>query len=248
MSVKTADVRSLFRFASDQFLVRLGPVARIPSLNAERSIRLRDGAKLFYRLNRGDIQSIKEVYLNEVYRLPFSTKPGVLVDLGANIGMASLWLARKYGYSTIIAVEPSRSNAHLSRTNLRKNGLKAQVIEAAAGPTDGLALFEESEASNLGHIGPKGGPVKMLSMQSILGNLPDGVFVDLVKLDIEGGEEPLLSGNLEWLNRIRAIIVEFHPGIVDCPKLATILQNAGFRYIKAGTAHKDSMDCFVRAD
>ncbi len=247
MSLKAREVSSFFRFAMDQFLVRLSRIIPMASMGTERIIRLRGNINVCYRLNLGDIQSIREVWLDEAYRLPFPSKPGVLVDLGANIGMTSCWLAKRYGFSTIIAVEPSSTNARLARLNFQLNGLKASVIEAAAGPSDGVVLFEENTSSNAGHVADRGQPVQMLSMQSILRDLSDDVSVNLVKLDIEGGEEPLLSGNLAWLDRVDGIIAEFHPSMIDYPRMVKILQAAGFTYIPAGSAHPGSMDSFVRS-
>lgn len=86
----------------------------------------------------------------------------------------------------------------------------------------------------------------MLSMESILSILPAGIPIDLVKLDIEGGEESLLKGDLDWLRRVRSLIVEFHPDLIDYPLAIRTLQNAGFDYLAAGTVHKNSMDAFIK--
>ncbi len=52
-----------------------------------------------------------------------------------------------------------------------------------------------------------------------------------MKMDIEGGEQALLTGPLEWLNRTKAIIAEFHPDIVDYPLLTGLLERQGFKYV-----------------
>src|SRR4051812_36112709 len=200
MSKKAADTRAFLRFAVDVLLYRVLRLVRLPSVNSERQIRLRGGVRITYRLNRGDIQPIREAWLDEVYQLPFTAKKSdVLIDLGANIGLTSVWLTKRYGYSTIIAVEPSPSNARLAQTNLENNGIAAEVVEAAVGPTDSMVFFEENEEANLGRVGSEGRPVPMLAMQSVLRKLPVAISVDLVKLDIEGGEEALLEGKLSWL-------------------------------------------------
>ena len=240
------DYRSYFRIATDLLLCRLLRFLQLPPSNKKRQIRMRGNICITYRLNLGDVQSICEVWLQESYKLPFTAKSDVLVDLGANIGLTSLWLAKRYGYSTIIALEPSFENARLARMNLETNGVRALVLEAAIGPEDATAFFDDNEESNRGRVSSSGRPVIMLTMRSVLSNLPSGTAVDLVKMDIEGGEEPLLNGNREWLGCTQAIIVEFHPTLIDYPSAINILKNEGFRYIASGTAHKDSMDTFVR--
>ena len=246
MARKAADSSSFLRFSTDLFLLRI--MRLLPaSLGAhEREIRLRGGIRLCYRLNRGDIESLREVWLDETYKLPFAAGSGVLIDLGANIGLTSVWLATHYQYSIIIAVEPLPDNARLARKNLSNNNIEAEVIEAAIGPNDGFVFFEEHETSNRGHISSSGREVKMLSMQTLLQKLPEGTPIDLVKMDIEGGEEALLKGSLVWLTNVRSVIAEFHPPDVDYLQAIKTIQAAGFDYIAAGSAHRYSMDAFVR--
>lgn len=244
----TADPRSFVRFASDVFLSRLGRHVPLPNLNSTRTIRVRGGLDLHYRLNRGDIQSIREVWIDECYRLPFELVPVRMVDLGANIGLTSLWFAHRYGCSAIIAVEPSPENAQLVRLNLHGNNVQAEVVEAAVGATDGVAYFEAAVDSNMGHLATSGRPVPMVSMKTVLEKLPTGAQVDVVKMDIEGGEGPLLQGDLAWLGRVRSLIAEFHPDVIDYPAAIRSIEGQGFRYIPAHSAADfDSMDAFVRA-
>jgi len=54
-----ADPRSFARFAADVFLSRLARKLPLSSRNQDRMIHVRGGLKLHYRLNRGDMQSIR---------------------------------------------------------------------------------------------------------------------------------------------------------------------------------------------
>jgi hypothetical protein len=67
-----------------------------------------------------------------------------------------------------------------------------------------------------------------------------------VKLDIEGGEEALLTGDRSWLRRVRCLMAEFHPDVVDYPALVKLVESEGFRYIPAGSVFPMSADTFVR--
>jgi hypothetical protein len=90
-----------------------------------------------------------------------------------------------------------------------------------------------------------GTEVPMISMATLLDT--HGITtVDLLKIDIEGGEQALFDGDIDWLSRVRAIIVEFHPDVVDYDGLVRRLVEQGFRYVRAGTAWPGSMDVFVR--
>ena len=237
------DFRSLGRLLADILLFRLLRLFDLPGRNRERHVVLRNGIRIVYRLNRGDIQSIREVWMDGCYRLPVPVPPGFVVDLGANIGLTSLWLAHHYAPTRIVAVEPSAENARLARLNLSLNGVPAEVIEAAVGPQDGMATFEQSRDSNIGTVGTSGTPVRMISMATILARDKDQ-DVGLMKMDIEGGEQALLTANTEWLARVRRIVAEFHPDRVDYPGLIRTLEAAGFTYL--APARTGTMDCFVR--
>ena len=120
-------------------------------------------------------------------------------------------------------LEPSPANAQLVRLNLERNNVNGQVVEAAVGARDGTAHFQDGLDSNLGHLASDGGrEVPVVSMETLLGRLPSGAQVDLVKMDIEGGEGPLLRENLGWLGRVRSLIAEFHPEVIDYPAAAAL--------------------------
>jgi FkbM family methyltransferase len=243
---KCADPASFARLSSDLVRYRLRLATGRPFHNGLRKIRLRDGIRISYRFNPGDIWSLREVWLDECYRLPFDLKVEMAVDLGANIGLTSLWMAKRLGCARILALEPSAANAELARLNLSQNGAPAEVIEAAVGPRDGTTRFAESESSNQCRVGEGTVQVPLLSMATVLARLPEGATVDLVKLDIEGGEQELLDGDVAWLDRVRSLIVEFHPLLVDYPGLVARIERAGFRYYRADSVFPDNMDAFLR--
>ena len=239
------DWRSMLRLSFDVVLFRLLRLGRLPTEDRRRQVNAAGGTHIYYRLNRGDIQSIREVYVDETYCLPFCARPAVVVDLGANIGLASLYLARRYGCSVVVAVEPVASNAQLTSLNLSMNGVQARVVEAAVGPHDGWASFQGSRSSNLGRLGPEGTKVPLVSMNTVLELTPHG-RVDLLKLDIEGGEGPLLDGDVSWLEHVGAIVAELHPQLgVDVDQLFTVLDAAGFRRTRSGP-WSGAVESFVR--
>ena len=75
--------------------------------------------------------------MQEVYRLPERLRPaGVLVDLGANIGMASVWYSRRYGIDRVVAVEPVPANVAILRKNLAANSVANEIVRATVGPRE----------------------------------------------------------------------------------------------------------------
>jgi len=236
-----ADLKSRVRLMTDFCLARLMRVHPIRGIDQIRQIQLRGGGTLSYRLNRADIYTIHEIWIEEMYRLPYDLKPHVLVDLGANIGLASLWIARQYGCEHIIAVEPSPSNAALACENLAAYSFVANVVEAAVGCENGVVLFDAGPGATNGRIVcrhpssntilPSQYTVRVMDMASILCDLPASMQIDLMKIDIEGGEQDLLTSNTGWLRRVSALIIEFHPNLVDYDRLIAILGENCFRRV-----------------
>lgn len=240
-------VRSRPRYVADVLCYRLLRVVRLPRTNAPRTIVLRDGPVLTYRMNRGDIQAIREIWAGETYRPPVGDPAlPVVVDLGANIGFTSVYFAWRHGARTVVAVEPDPDNARILRRNLAQNGVEAVVLEAAVGPTDGEARFSRTVDSNLGKVGETGMKVQMLSMESVLRALGDR-RVDMLKIDIEGGEGPLLLGqDLPWMEQVDAVMIELHGDLIGDEKILDAVRLRGFDYIPAGSVRVGSADTFVR--
>jgi FkbM family methyltransferase len=243
----TADVASGVRLLRDFALARVISLIPASERNRVREVTFTGDTKIRYRLNKGDLQAIKEIWFQECYRPHFGDPVGTLLDLGANIGMSSVWLAKKYPVSQVIAVEPDPRNAAIARQNFEANGLRGQVLEAAIGPQDGTGRFASSDHSILGRLSQEGDPVTVMSIESIKKKFDIKRFA-LVKIDIEGGEQALLDGPCDWLQLTDAIIVEFHPEVVDYPRLVSQITSCGFRYIPTNSVFMGNADCFVRQE
>jgi FkbM family methyltransferase len=238
-----ADPHSALRLGLDFALSRFLLTSPGKRAGRIRKVRFRGGVQVCYRLNKGDLHSIREVWFEEAYRLPFEDPSGTLLDLGANIGLTGVWLAKRYAIERVIAVEPDCDNAILARLNLELNAIKSEVLEAAIGPHEGTARFESSRVSNLGRLSEKGVPVAMITVDTILRKSACS-RLGLVKIDIEGGEQQLFDGPLDWLDRIDAIIIEFHPSLVDYSRIIKVIESREFTYIRADSVFPNNMDCF----
>jgi Methyltransferase small domain len=152
---ETADFRSFLRWLVDLLLYRLMAVAPI-ARERVRTIRLKPHVTLAYRRTRSDFRTVGETWLTRTYELPFSIeRPSLIVDLGANIGVTAIWLARRYGCDRLVAVEPVPANVALARRNLAANGLPFELHEAAVAATNGTGHFEDSGESTTGRLEPR---------------------------------------------------------------------------------------------
>jgi FkbM family methyltransferase len=145
----------------------------------------------------------------------------VVLDVGANIGLATLAMATALPASArLLAVEPSPRNlAHLRR-NLAANGLeRVEVVPAAAGAEPGSLSFHESAFGAGSHVVSghhlAGGDMPAVSVPvDTLDRLVASrglERLDFVKIDVEGFEPDVLDGAAGAIERFRPVIyVEFN--------------------------------------
>lgn len=133
---------------------------------------------------------------------------GTFIDIGGNVGMASLAAADAIGPDgRIIAFEPNPSVAAIHAQSIRRNGLDAvwTLRNAAIAESEGtMTLFvptsNHGEASlATGFVGREGKEVTVaVTTASDLAELDR---VDLVKIDVEGFELSVLKALRPMLNR-----------------------------------------------
>lgn len=190
---------------------------------------------------------MREVILDECYRFPHEIAPKTIVDLGGNIGLTSLWFMAQYHPHRIVCLEPAPSNAKLIRQNLDHYGSGFTLIEAAIGSFDGSAYFNESEESNRGTlIHGQQGATRVISVPTLITEAGIEGDIDLLKIDIEGGEADLFSGDVSWLRNVKAIIAEFHPDVVDVSGIIANICAQNFHHIPANSVFPGNMDAFIR--
>jgi FkbM family methyltransferase len=168
------------------------------------------GRKVILRGGTTDISCFKKIFLEEQYQSPFqSSHPRLIVDAGANIGMASLYFAAKYPRSTIVAIEPELNNFRMLERNC--TGVSNIVLKhAALWPVKArlsLKNHDRNEAWTF-FASSDPGDIETVTVDDILSEFGAN-NIDVLKLDIEGGERELFK-NAAWLNNINQIIIELH--------------------------------------
>lgn len=252
-----SEARSRCTLRLDFLLSRLLRLGHLPIYNQARRVKLRD-MTVNYRFNRGDLQSLREVLIEEVYGGDLSCEPQTVLDLGANIGLFSLWMAARIrrrqtsrsGTPLLLAVEPVPENATVAEANFADNQIPGEVIRTAVGLRTREAWFEVRAESNLGRLSNASGPtgsirVPVTGVHALLDRFPAGE-VDLVKMDIEGAEEELLSGDTDWLQRVKALIVEWHDDRADSRPLIAKVEAAGFTHHRLNEKRQDNLSLFRR--
>lgn len=143
---------------------------------------------------------------------------GVFVDVGANVGIYALTMAKVVGQKgRVIAIEPHPvARARLTFNRDASDLGYVKIVAVAAGPSDG-ELMIETDRENLGasHIVAAGSSASAIRVpaQTLLRILGDaGVTrIDALKIDVEGFEDRVLTGffaNAPQTLWPRAVVIE----------------------------------------
>jgi FkbM family methyltransferase len=232
------------RFALNELFLRRG---------VRRYMVRRTGRTLFMRHPVTDAWVVFEVIGRRVYLPPAPIADALdrlpaprIVDLGAHIGATTLLMLERFPDAGVLAVEPHPETAALLQRTIAANGLERQceVRQAAAGVAPGTAQMEGS--SVLAHLvrsdseetvdqlpalrkyQSDGRPVDV----DVIDVLPLLANADLVKMDIEGAEWPILHDARFASLGISALVLEYHsqgaPEGDLTANVRAILRGAGF--------------------
>ena len=147
---------------------------------------------------------------------------GRAVDVGANIGYNTIYMARLVGASgRVAAIEPAEDNLRLLRENVAANRLDNVTVHgAAAGRANELRdLYLRGDVSAVNSLFPDSMYADVTGIERVrvapLDELVD-FDADLVKIDVEGAELDVLAGMPRLLRKPGVLLlVEWHPRLQE---------------------------------
>jgi FkbM family methyltransferase len=178
-----------------------------------------------------------ELMVQEAMRRVLPTG-GVMIDVGSNIGVLTLLGARLVGPSgRAVALDPARECVEAASINTQLNGYdNVTVVHAAAAAQSGeveVIVTGDSLWSRLALVGEhpyesRRELVPAVALDDLVGQL--GLDrVDLVKIDVEGGEMEVIAGMSKMLAELRPVVVcEMHG---KNAAFASAMSAAGYRVI-----------------
>jgi FkbM family methyltransferase len=133
-----------------------------------------------------------------------------VLDLGANIGLASALFLSLWPEVKIVAVEPDPDNFALMQKNLAPYGERARCVQGAVWPSRGTVALDRSagDGREWAVAVQEGSGVRAYDMPELIAIA--GRRVDLLKIDIEGSEKLLFSGDTSWLAVVCNLSIELH--------------------------------------
>ena len=186
-----------------------------------------DGIPVAYRSGTSDAGLIYNILLKRGRKSEYSLPPEsklppeevkVVLDIGANIGIAALYFASSFPNAVVHAFEPEPGNCELLQANARSIP-RIQVHPFALGAEDGeLRLFDSDDKANLGGFSSHGLGVNTGRSKTVpvrhAGRALSGLGIDradVIKIDTEGAEWEILTAmDRGLLGGVRVIMGELH--------------------------------------
>jgi FkbM family methyltransferase len=203
-------------------------------------INLPDVGPIIVRRGDSDFATVRQIFMWRNYAVdsrPFEERIArrydailatggvpVIIDAGANIGMASLWFRSLYPEAVILAVEPDHGTVEILRQNLAAHG-KVKVVEAAIGAEPGFAALSKPGQSWSVQTERADSGCPIVTINELVASIDRGVPF-IVKVDIEGFENELFSKNLDWLDDAFAVFIELHDGMFPGRQTSRSFQKA----------------------
>jgi FkbM family methyltransferase len=230
--MKKSELKLLFRSGSWRFARH---AHRVAGARGEDVLSW-NGHPVHYRPGTSDPHVIHSILLkrgkNAEYWIPRPIAPRVILDIGGNIGAASIYFANQYPSARIFCFEPIPANFAVLEKNIAPYP-NITGLNVALGPRDEtIEMIESPDSRNLGGFSmyQRGAaaecrrvPVVCRAIDGMLNELGIGV-PDLIKIDTEGAEFLILTAiKSEMLSRVQWIAGELH-GENDFELLAYLSQ------------------------
>jgi FkbM family methyltransferase len=153
---------------------------------------------------------------NTYPHLPFVDDVQVIMDVGAHCGSTSVYLSTLYPEATIYAFEPGAETYRLLKRNTSElANVRAFNIGLHADDLGEVPLYHGEVDAGTASIHPDrstGGESEPITLRSATGWLAEQAIdrVDVLKVDTEGCEVPILEGLSRVLAGVKVLYLEFH--------------------------------------
>ena len=229
-----------------------------------KSIKILDKEIKFFVPNKLIEWRVDTFFSNEPETLEwidsFQEKENLIFwDIGANIGLYSIYNSLKYPKSTTIAFEPSSSNLRVLTRNIYINNLEKNIKVVPNPLTNKKNIFQEMnegrfvEGGALNSFGEKfdfeGKEFKPNMKYNLLGTtinyfLENSILdiPDYIKIDVDGIEHLILEGGDKFLNnkKVKSLSIEINENFKEqYDKVLNLMNKYEFKLLHK--KHNDEM-------
>jgi FkbM family methyltransferase len=194
-------------------------------------------APVFLRAASSDPYIYAEVLFDQVYECRLAAQPRLIIDAGANIGLASVFFSNRYPEAQVVAIEPAETNMRLLRRNVAPYPNvhpKLAGLWPIPGPLRLIDSNAEAWAIQVQPCQPEEADFQGITIPDILKEY-QMEQIDLLKIDIEGAEWPLFFDTPpDWLHSVNFLIIELHkpPGKTSFDHIVQLLETYHLKQVK----------------
>lgn len=135
----------------------------------------------------------------------------VILDCGGNIGLSARSFARDFPFSHIVSVEPDVENMRVLKANANEISDMTCVLGGVASRSGHCKVVARERGSTglMTNYCAQDDPdaVRTYTIADLFDLVPNA-YRWIVKLDIEGAQDELFSGNLDWIGTVDIILLE----------------------------------------
>jgi len=171
-----------------------------------------DGVQYFIHLRKIDLAIFYEVFYKQTYFIPNGNIPkkSIIIDLGAHVGLTAQYYINQYKPTFYLAIEVDRNNFYLLEKNTKSLNTINQNVAISE---NNLPKYQTKSDVSYNHkVSTTGNDLSLVQTTTM-----DKVIrkyglekIDLLKIDIEGGEQALLKNAESWIHQVDHIIIELH--------------------------------------
>jgi FkbM family methyltransferase len=164
----------------------------------------------------------------------------IVCDVGAHMGYFTAIASLQAGPTgRVHAFEPRPLNFSMLQGHIRANALDNVVaVQAAVGERPGEGRFDRQTGTGTGHLSQRGDlVVRVVSLDDLYssGALPR---IDVLKVDVEGGETAVLAGAMRVLEELRPRLILATHGQSTHEHCLSVLKSLGYTHrILPDTGH-----------
>jgi FkbM family methyltransferase len=173
----------------------------------------------------------------------------LIIDCGANIGLASVWFAEQFPEARICAIEPDGENFALLKRNVARFGDRVMALRGGVWNEGGWLRIRNAEAGAAAFqvLATSADDPEALRTYTIpevcaLAGVESAI---VVKIDIEGAQKQLFRSNTDWVAKTLLIAMELDDWLLPWQGTSrpffSCLSRYPFEYLMSG----ETMFCFL---
>lgn len=176
----------------------------------------------------------KGIFEDQLYKFNSDTDQPLILDLGANIGLATLYFKSLFPKAKVLAFEPDPNIFSVLKSNCTDLDGVVLAQKAVSKSNEAVKFLPTNDdagsliTSNHSGVGIS---VESIRLSELISEQDSEV--EFLKIDIEGAELEVLLESSKQLAKVKRIFVEYHSFVAFTQRLDELLRllsKNGFRY------------------